>query len=106
MAVSTGVGAVVNTAGMVPGSTVAVLGCGGVGQAVIQGARIAGAARIAGVDPVELKRATSLQLGATHVVDPTVDDPVEAVRSLTDGRGQTTLSKWWDRARSSRLRGS
>ena len=54
--VTTGVGAALNTAKVKPGSTVAVIGCGGVGQAVIQGARIAGAARIIAIDPVELKR--------------------------------------------------
>jgi len=50
---------------------VAVIGCGGVGQAVIQGARIAGAARIIAIDPVELKRTTALQFGATDAIDPT-----------------------------------
>ena len=50
--VTTGVGAALNTARVEPGSTVAVIGCGGVGQAVIQGARIAGAARIIAIDPV------------------------------------------------------
>ena len=54
--VTTGVGAALNTAKVEPGSTVAVIGCGGVGQAVIQGARIAGAARIIAIDPVALKR--------------------------------------------------
>src|SRR5215213_9498433 len=53
--VTTGVGAALNTAQVEPGSIVAVIGCGGVGQAVIQGARIAGAARIIAVDPVEMK---------------------------------------------------
>ena len=54
--VTTGVGAALNTARVEPGSIVAVIGCGGVGQAVIQGARIAGAARIIAIDPVALKR--------------------------------------------------
>src|SRR5438270_753944 len=62
--VTTGVGAVLNTAAVVPGSTVAVFGCGGVGQSVVQGARIAGAARIVAVDPIELKRSAALRLGA------------------------------------------
>jgi S-(hydroxymethyl)glutathione dehydrogenase/alcohol dehydrogenase len=85
--VTTGVGAALNTAEVEPGSTVAVIGCGGVGQAVIQGARIAGAARIIAVDPVELKRKAAEQLGATDLVDPGVGDPVGQVKELTGGRG-------------------
>ena len=85
--VTTGVGAALNTAQVEPGSTVAVIGCGGVGQAVIQGARIAGAGRIIAVDPVELKRKTAEQLGATDLVDPSTGDPVEQVQALTGGRG-------------------
>src|SRR5205814_6519593 len=77
--VTTGVGAALNTAKVKPGSTVAVLGCGGVGQAVIQGARIAGAGRIIAIDPQELKRKTATKLGATDVVDPSKGDPVEQV---------------------------
>lgn len=85
--VTTGAGAALNTAKVRPGSTVAVVGCGGVGQATIQGARIAGAAEIIAVDPVELKRKTAEQLGATHGVDPSAGDPVQQVKNLTDGRG-------------------
>ena len=85
--VTTGVGAALNTAKVRPGSTVAVLGCGGVGQAVIQGARIAGAGRIIAIDPQELKRKTAKQLGATDVVDPSKGDPVDQVKALTGGRG-------------------
>lgn len=85
--VTTGVGAALNTAKVEPGSTVAVIGCGGVGQAVIQGARIAGASRIIAVDPVELKRKTSEQLGATDLVDPGAGDAVGQVKALTVGRG-------------------
>jgi S-(hydroxymethyl)glutathione dehydrogenase/alcohol dehydrogenase len=85
--VTTGVGAALNTARVRPGSTVAVVGCGGVGTAVIQGARIAGAARIIAVDPVELKRKTAEQLGATDLVDPSTGDPVAQVQALTGGRG-------------------
>jgi S-(hydroxymethyl)glutathione dehydrogenase/alcohol dehydrogenase len=86
-AVTTGVGAALNTAQVKPGASVAVLGCGGVGQAVIQGARIAGAGRIIAIDPQELKRKTAMQLGATDVVDPSKGDPVEQVKALTGGRG-------------------
>jgi S-(hydroxymethyl)glutathione dehydrogenase/alcohol dehydrogenase len=85
--VTTGVGAALNTARVEPGSIVAVIGCGGVGQAVIQGARIAGAARIIAIDPVALKRDTALEFGATDVVDPNDADPIEAVRALSGGRG-------------------
>jgi S-(hydroxymethyl)glutathione dehydrogenase/alcohol dehydrogenase len=85
--VMTGVGAVLNTAGVVAGATVAVVGCGGVGQAIVQGAVIAGAAEVYAIDPVGLKRETSLRLGATHAIDPDDADPVEAVRDLTGGLG-------------------
>jgi S-(hydroxymethyl)glutathione dehydrogenase/alcohol dehydrogenase len=85
--VTTGVGAALNTARITPGSTVAVIGCGGVGQAVIQGARIAGASRIFAVDPVELKRKTAEQLGATDLIDPASGDPVQQVKDATGGRG-------------------
>jgi S-(hydroxymethyl)glutathione dehydrogenase/alcohol dehydrogenase len=85
--ITTGVCAVLNTARVRPGSTVTVLGCGGVGQSAIQGARIAGAAQIIAVDPVELKRSTALTLGATQAIDPGAVDPVEETRALTGGRG-------------------
>jgi S-(hydroxymethyl)glutathione dehydrogenase / alcohol dehydrogenase len=85
--ITTGVGAVLNTAQVKPGSCVAVLGCGGVGQAVIQGAQIAGAERIIAIDPQKLKRQTAQQFGATDVVDPSQGDPVEQVKALTGGRG-------------------
>lgn len=85
--VTTGLGAAINTAGVRPGSSVAVIGCGGVGQSAIQGARIAGAAIIVAIDPVAARRDASLAVGATHAVDPTSDDPIEASRALTQGRG-------------------
>ncbi|WP_262401807.1 zinc-binding dehydrogenase [Actinomadura sp. CNU-125] len=85
--VTTGLGAALNTAGVVPGSSVAVIGCGGVGQSVVQGARIAGAAVIIAVDPVPERRAAAARAGATHTVDPGEGDPVEQVRSLTRGDG-------------------
>lgn len=84
--VTTGLGAALNTAGVVPGSSVAVIGCGGVGQSVIQGARIAGASVIVGIDPVAERRQASLTVGATHVVDPEAANPVEQVRALTAGQ--------------------
>jgi S-(hydroxymethyl)glutathione dehydrogenase/alcohol dehydrogenase len=85
--VTTGVGAALNTAQVTPGSTVTVIGCGGVGQSVIQGARIAGASRIFAVDPVEMKRKTAEQFGATDLIDPADGDPVQQVKEATEGRG-------------------
>jgi S-(hydroxymethyl)glutathione dehydrogenase / alcohol dehydrogenase len=67
-AVATGVGAVRNTAGVPPGATVAVIGCGGVGLSCVQGARLAGAARIVAVDVVAEKLAVARRLGATEAV--------------------------------------
>jgi S-(hydroxymethyl)glutathione dehydrogenase/alcohol dehydrogenase len=66
---------------------VAVIGCGGVGQSVLQGARIAGAATIIAIDPASSRREAALRVGATHAVDPDEADPVEQVRALTQGRG-------------------
>ena len=67
-AVATGVGAVRNTAGVPPGATVAIIGCGGVGLSCVQGARLAGAARIVAVDVVADKLAVARRLGATDVM--------------------------------------
>ncbi len=83
--VTTGVGAALNTAKVEPGSTVAVFGCGGVGLAAIQGARIAGARRIIAVDVFENKLAMAKRLGATDTVDSSSSDPVKAIRDLTGG---------------------
>jgi len=85
--VTTGVGAALNAAKVTKGSTVAVIGCGGVGQSVIQGARIAGAAQIIAIDLNEAKRATAARFGATHSCDPAVQDPLSFVQGLTGGRG-------------------
>jgi S-(hydroxymethyl)glutathione dehydrogenase / alcohol dehydrogenase len=85
--VTTGVGAAINTAGVQPGSSVAVIGCGGVGQFVVQGARLAGAAAIIAVDPNAQKRAAAVTAGATHAVDPTSDDVVPEIQALTGRRG-------------------
>ncbi|BDZ46206.1 Zn-dependent alcohol dehydrogenase [Naasia aerilata] len=85
--ISTGAGAALWTAKVQPGSTVAVIGCGGVGQSLIQGARIAGAARIIAVDPTPFKREVSLRNGATDTVDPGQGPTAEQVKDLTSGRG-------------------
>src|SRR5258707_1224785 len=84
---TTGGAGALSAARVQPGSSVAVVGCGGVGQSVIQGARIAGAARIIAVDLVEMKRKTALQFGATDTVDPAEGDAIAQVKALTGGRG-------------------
>jgi S-(hydroxymethyl)glutathione dehydrogenase / alcohol dehydrogenase len=83
--VITGFGAATNTAKVAPGETVAVIGCGGVGMAAINGAYVAGAARIIAVDtnPVKLQLAT--KLGATDLVNPNDRDPVERILEMTKG---------------------
>jgi S-(hydroxymethyl)glutathione dehydrogenase/alcohol dehydrogenase len=83
--VTTGVGAVHNTAGVEPGSSVAVLGCGGVGLACINGAAIAGAGRVIAVDTLPVKLELAKTFGATDLVNASEGDPVEQVRALTDG---------------------
>ncbi|MFZ0660739.1 MAG: Zn-dependent alcohol dehydrogenase, partial [Candidatus Binataceae bacterium] len=85
--VTTGVGAVLNTAKVEPGSTVAVFGCGGVGLAAIQGARIAGARKIIAVDMFEGKLAMAKRLGATDTVDASSSDPIDEIKKLTGGAG-------------------
>ena len=89
--VLTGTGAVFRTAGVRPGSSVAVVGCGGVGMAAVQAARIAGATIVIAVDTEPRKLAWALELGATHAVDPADGDPVEQVRSLTGGGAEFTF---------------
>lgn len=84
--VQTGVGAAINTASIQKGDTVAVIGCGGVGLNVIQGARIAGAERIIAVDMVESKLQMAKEFGATDFVNAGESDPVGQVSGLT-GRG-------------------
>ncbi len=84
--VTTGIGAVLNTAKVTPGSSVAVFGLGGVGLSVIQGAVMAGAERIIGVDPNSKKFELAGQLGATEFLNPTNFDDVEAaIIEATDG---------------------
>ncbi|HUH53126.1 MAG TPA: Zn-dependent alcohol dehydrogenase [Microbacteriaceae bacterium] len=81
-AVATGVGAVTNTAGVEPGSTVAVIGCGGVGLNVIQGAKLAGAERIVAIDLLAEKTEVAMQFGATDRITATGDDTVEKLLAL------------------------
>jgi S-(hydroxymethyl)glutathione dehydrogenase/alcohol dehydrogenase len=85
-AVMTGVGAAINTAKVTPGSTVAVLGAGGIGLNVIQGAALAGAYQIIAIDMADSKLDFAKQFGATHVVNPTRDgDATAKVMALTGG---------------------
>ena len=81
-AVATGVGAVLNTAAVEPGSTVVVIGCGGVGLNVVQGARLAGAERIVAIDVRADKTALAVQFGATDQIDASQVDAVEALFAL------------------------
>ena len=83
--VTTGVGSVIHTAGVEPGSSVAVIGCGGVGLSAINGAAIAGAGRIIAIDVVPGKLDLAKEFGATDVVNSAEDDPVGTVRELTGG---------------------
>ena len=84
--VTTGLGAVMNTAGVEPGSDVAVFGLGGIGLNVIQGARIVGADRIIGVDLNPGKRALAERFGMTDFIDPSAtEDVVGAIVDMTDG---------------------
>jgi S-(hydroxymethyl)mycothiol dehydrogenase len=85
--VMAGFGAAVNTGGVTRGDSVAVIGCGGVGNAAIAGARLAGATTIVAVDVDDRKLEWARGFGATHTVNSTELDPVEAIRSLTGGFG-------------------
>ena len=83
----TGAGSVLNTAQVAPGESVAVIGLGGVGLNAVSGAAIAGAGTIIAIDRAAEKLELARRFGATHSVDASVDDPVEAVRALTGGAG-------------------
>lgn len=83
-AIQTGVGAVLNTAQVEEGATVLVMGLGGIGLSIVQGARLAGASRIFASDPVSERRQSAAQFGATDLIDPTVDDVATKVRELTE----------------------
>jgi S-(hydroxymethyl)glutathione dehydrogenase/alcohol dehydrogenase len=83
--VMTGVGAVINTAKVKPGDSVVVIGCGGVGLNVIQGAVLAGAGKIIAVDVLENKLGYALQFGATDVIDASSGDVTSKIHDLTVG---------------------
>ncbi len=83
--VTTGLGAVFNTAGIEPGCVVAVLGCGGIGLNVIQGATIAGASRVIAIDILDSKLELARAFGATDAVDAGAGNPVAQVKELVKG---------------------
>jgi len=82
-----GLGAAINTGGVTRGDSVAVIGCGGVGNAAIAGSRLAGAHTIIAVDLDDRKLEWAKEFGATHTINSTRADPVEAIRQLTNGNG-------------------
>jgi Zn-dependent alcohol dehydrogenase len=85
--VLTGLGAVTERAGVTKGASVVVVGTGGVGLNAVQGAVIAGARHIVGIDVSPGKREAAVRFGATHTVDPAAGDPGGEIRALTGGRG-------------------
>ena len=85
--VMAGLGAALNTGAISRGDSVAVIGCGGVGDAAVMGARLAGARTIIAVDVDDRKLEWARQLGATHTVNSREADPVEAIRECTEGNG-------------------
>ena len=82
-----GLGAAINTGGVTRGDSVAVFGCGGVGDAAIAGSRLAGAHTIIAVDIDDRKLAWARDFGATHTINSTHTEPIEAIRGLTGGNG-------------------
>jgi S-(hydroxymethyl)mycothiol dehydrogenase len=85
--VMAGLGAAINTGGVTRGDSVAVIGCGGVGNAAVAGARLAGAAKIIAVDLDDRKLELAKRFGATDTINSAAGDPVEAIRGLTGGNG-------------------
>ena len=86
-ALQTGVGAVLNTAGVEEGATVLIMGAGGIGISAIQGARLAGASMIVVSDPNPDRRAAAMEFGATHTIDPMADDVTARAFELTSAIG-------------------
>ena len=89
--VMAGIGAAINTGDVGLGDSVAVIGCGGVGIAAIVGAKLAGATTIVAVDIDQRKVDLAVSLGATHGVNSREEDPIEAIRSLTEGNGANVV---------------
>ncbi|MFF7777102.1 NAD(P)-dependent alcohol dehydrogenase [Streptomyces tanashiensis] len=83
--IQTGAGAVLNTLNPAPGSSLVVFAAGSVGLSAIMAAKVAGCSIIIAVDPQQSRRDLALELGATHAIDPTQENPVEAITGITDG---------------------
>jgi S-(hydroxymethyl)mycothiol dehydrogenase len=96
--VMAGLGAAINTGGVTRGDSVAVIGCGGVGDAAIAGARLAGAAKIIAVDIDDRKLEWARGFGATDTVNSRETDPVEAIRELTGGHGAIGRPETYEQA--------
>lgn len=90
-AIVTGVGAVINTARVEPGTGVAIFGLGGVGLSTVMGAQLAGAYPLIAIDLLDTKLELAHRLGATHVVNAKDDDPIQAVKDITDGGAHYTF---------------
>src|SRR5690242_17665469 len=86
-----GLGAAINTGGVGRGDSIAVIGCGGVGNAAIAGARLAGASTIIGIDVDDRKLEWATEFGATHTINSRNQDAVEGVQALTDGNGANVV---------------
>jgi S-(hydroxymethyl)glutathione dehydrogenase/alcohol dehydrogenase len=85
--ITTGLGSVFNVARVQPGTSVAIVGLGHLGQWMVQAAKLASARRIIAVDPIAERRELAGTLGATDLVDPAAEDPIAQVQALTEGRG-------------------
>jgi S-(hydroxymethyl)mycothiol dehydrogenase len=89
--VMAGLGAALNTGGVGRGDSIAVIGCGGVGDAAIAGAKLAGATTIIAVDTDPKKLDWAREFGATHTINAREADPVEGIQELTDGNGANVV---------------
>ncbi len=92
-AVMTGAGAVINTANVQPGQSVAIFGVGGVGLSAVVGARVAGATPIIAIDLDDSKLEFAKQFGATHTINATDQEPIAAIHALTEESNKFTISK-------------
>ena len=88
---STGIGAAINSTGIKPGESIAIFGCGGVGLSAVMGAKLAGAGKIIAVDTLDKKLKMAQKLGADHLIDASVDDPMIKVMELTGGGADYAL---------------
>jgi len=88
---STGIGAAINSTGIKPGESIVIFGCGGVGLSAVMGAKLAGAGKIIAVDTLDKKLKMAQKLGADHLIDASVDDPMIKVMELTGGGADYAL---------------